>query len=548
MRSPPLSLAAAKSEVQMAALGSGLLPGLHRFFWPEGRLEADLSPWLSPFAQKVLWWTLVAFAVLDVVHPIPSLTGGWWCAFFVLWIVPWRRPVATAIPWVRIATWLSSLILFGWLIYRTQTAVHMSLRTWHVFSPMSSWNPLSFPMRATLSTLVTAAFVVAPLRRVVGERATTIVIIASLPCALMYRPIRFSYPLVWKTQTMQGGTINICDGALSLLVVAEVSCLLTRFPLNVDLIPGYRRLRIFAIGLLNGNLNAFVAVFVLYSGALAGCFLFARLWMVQYWTPHTFGTAAICSVVAPVPVLIVLLSALATWRSLARAGQRHVVIDNLATFGRLFVGTTAPLVALFGFFSLMPRAGDELSEALQILPGPDWSISPAGTPGVLRLSGIFQYGVSDALASALAHDPSIRRLELDSPGGDCGQGLALAALVEKRSLSTFVGHQCSSACTLVFVAGKERVLRAGAKLGFHRARSPVWDDALTDDDKYNSHLITYLESKGVAASFARKAFQVPNNDIWYPSVEELLAAGVINNTSQSQTIARSVSPSTSRQP
>lgn len=529
MRSPSLSLAAAKSEVQMAALGSGLLPGLHRFFWPEGRLDSDCSPWLSPFAQKVLWWMLVTFAVLDVVHPIPALTGGWWCAFFVLWIVPWRRPGATASPWLRTASWLSSLTLFGWLIYRMQTAAHMSLTTWHVFSPMSPWSALSFPMRAMLATFVTAAFVVVPLRRVVGERATTFVIVASLPCALMYLPMRFSYPPDWKAHTMQEVTINFCDGTLILLVAAEVSSLVTRFPLNVGLIPGYRRLQAFAIGLLNGKLNAFVAVFVLYCGALAGCFLVQRLWVAQYCAPHTFGIAAIWSVVAPVSVLIVLLSALATWRSLARAGRRHVVIDNLATFGRLFVSSTGALVALIGFFFWIPRAGNELSEALQILPGPVWSISPAGAPGVLRLSGKFASGVSDALASALAHDPSIRRLELDSPGGDCEQGLALAALVEKRSLSTFVGHQCSSACTLVFVAGKERLLTAGAKLGFHRARSPLWDDALTDDEKYNSLLITYFESKGIAANFSRKAFRVPNNDIWYPSVEELLAAGVINN-------------------
>jgi hypothetical protein len=185
---------------------------------------------------------------------------------------------------------------------------------------------------------------------------------------------------------------------------------------------------------------------------------------------------------------------------------------------------------------------------LQLLPGPAWSISRAGPLGVLRLSGELQYGVSDALASALAHDPSIHGLELDSPGGDCGEGLALAALVQKYSLSTFVRQKCSSACTLVFVAGHERLLTAGAMLGFHRAQSHVWDDIIDEDGRFNQQYTTFLISKGVQESFARKAYSVPYDDMWYPSVNELLAAGVINNTSQPQTIARSVNPSTSRQP
>jgi hypothetical protein len=47
-------------------------------------------------------------------------------------------------------------------------------------------------------------------------------------------------------------------------------------------------------------------------------------------------------------------------------------------------------------------------------------------------------------------------------------------------------------------------------------------------------------------SFARKVYSVRSDDMWYPSVDELLAAGVISN--KPQTIARTVSPSILRQP
>jgi hypothetical protein len=385
-------------------------------------------------------------------------------------------------------------------------------------------------MRAALATLVTAAFVVVPLRRVVGERATTFVIAASLPCALMYLPMRFSYPPVWEANTMQAGTINLCDGALILLVIAEVCSLLTRFPLNVDLMPGYQGLRILVGRLLDGRLNALVALFILYGGSLAG-FFFAGRWCgvpVQ----DTPVAEAIYYLVVLVFFLIALLSALAAWRSLERAGRRHVIFDNLATFGRLFIGISVSLVVIIGVFIVMPFAGSYFSESLLRMPGPAWSISPATSPGVLRLSGEFKDGVSDALASALAEHAGIRRLELDSPGGGTDEALSMAALVDKYSLSTFVGGQCASACTIVFVAGRERLSTASAKLGFHRARNTIWYYA-PDDDKFNGRLISYFESKGIEAGFVQKAFGVPSNDIWYPSVDELLAAGIISSAPQS---------------
>lgn len=107
------------------------------------------------------------------------------------------------------------------------------------------------------------------------------------------------------------------------------------------------------------------------------------------------------------------------------------------------------------------------------------------------------------------------------------EGFAVAKLVEKHALSTVVRRKCASACAVVFIAGRDRVLVPGAKLGFHRALSPAWDDALYTDAAYNDGAVDYLKSKGITESFARKAFSVPNSDIWYPSADELLAAGVI---------------------
>jgi hypothetical protein len=311
--------------------------------------------------------------------------------------------------------------------------------------------------------------------------------------------------------------------------MAAAASLPTRFSPSLDRFPGYRSLRILVRRLLDGRLNAFVALFILYAGSLAG-FYFAARWcgMPVQNTPAAF---AIYSLVDSVSLLIALLSALGAWRSLARAGRRHVILDNLATFGRLFIGISVSLVILVGVFSVMPLAGKYFSESMLRMPGPAWSISQAA-PGVLRLSGEFQDGVSDALASALAEHPSTHRLELDSPGGRTDEALSMAALVEKYSLSTFVKDQCASACTIVFAAGRERLSTATAKLGFHRASNTLWYNA-PDADKANVRLISYFESKGIEAGFIQKAFRVPSNDTWYPSIDELLAARVISSAPQS---------------
>jgi len=70
---------------------------------------------------------------------------------------------------------------------------------------------------------------------------------------------------------------------------------------------------------------------------------------------------------------------------------------------------------------------------------------------------------------------------------------------------------------------------AGAKLGYHRAQSHVWDEISDNDRQFNQEYTKFLISKGVQEDFARKAYSVPYDDMWYPSVNELLAAGAITS-------------------
>jgi hypothetical protein len=77
---------------------------------------------------------------------------------------------------------------------------------------------------------------------------------------------------------------------------------------------------------------------------------------------------------------------------------------------------------------------------------------------------------------ALAMRPKAKVVLLHSPGGDVDAALALAAEIRQRGLSTAIPNDfaCYSACTFLFFAGKEHVVRG--KLGVHRVSMEGLDD------------------------------------------------------------------------
>ncbi|HXR56404.1 MAG TPA: hypothetical protein VN858_06355 [Casimicrobiaceae bacterium] len=61
-------------------------------------------------------------------------------------------------------------------------------------------------------------------------------------------------------------------------------------------------------------------------------------------------------------------------------------------------------------------------------------------------------------------------LMLESPGGSVSEGIELGREVSDRGFRTVTRYECASACALIFLAGRERVLVGSrAKIGFHQA-------------------------------------------------------------------------------
>ncbi|NRP13399.1 MULTISPECIES: hypothetical protein [unclassified Aliiroseovarius] len=150
---------------------------------------------------------------------------------------------------------------------------------------------------------------------------------------------------------------------------------------------------------------------------------------------------------------------------------------------------------------------------------------------VVQLTGVIALGATRDLQHLLQTHPDVTRIELDSDGGHIFEARGIARLVLEQKLDSHVTRRCSSACTLVFVAGQRRLLAPGARLGFHgyalgeAEKLPRFDIA-AEQERDRS----FLRSRGVSETFLARIYQSGPDEIWFPSVEELEAAGVVTQS------------------
>ena len=132
--------------------------------------------------------------------------------------------------------------------------------------------------------------------------------------------------------------------------------------------------------------------------------------------------------------------------------------------------------------------------------------------GVAELRGRFDTGDEKLFAQFLAQPRAqkIRLLWLHSPGGILSSGLAIGHIVRRAGISTAVdgaAAYCDSACTLVFVAGRQRhyvnaqsVMEGQASLtglGFHGSftRGNAINPAMRSDQG-TAQMIAYYRAMG----------------------------------------------------
>ncbi|ULA63528.1 MAG: membrane protein of unknown function [Nitrospira sp.] len=144
---------------------------------------------------------------------------------------------------------------------------------------------------------------------------------------------------------------------------------------------------------------------------------------------------------------------------------------------------------------------------------------------MLHIEGGIGVGLVQTVAHHLKHTPGVEVIGLNSHGGLLAEATKVQALVEQIGLSTYVTGRCQSACIRIFLAGGQRFLHKDASLGFHRGYFPGMPEVAAHRENERSR--AYMLSQGVEVSFVDKAMGVPAYDLWIPTSDELLQAGVV---------------------
>jgi hypothetical protein len=195
----------------------------------------------------------------------------------------------------------------------------------------------------------------------------------------------------------------------------------------------------------------------------------------------------------------------------AAAGKLVITFGVLGTFGHLA--------------NIMPVLLEHAIVATRDQPGPPATLEVRPDGRSILLAGGINDGCAEHLDAALQIAPEVTTVVLFSGGGWLSEGELLANVIRKRGLNTYVEANCTSACTIVFLAGKERAAAPSAKIGFHSGRI-VGGIGIFSEEK-NDRLRAIYQNAGLPDAFVRQAINTPSEKMWYPTHEDLQSAGVL---------------------
>ncbi len=103
-------------------------------------------------------------------------------------------------------------------------------------------------------------------------------------------------------------------------------------------------------------------------------------------------------------------------------------------------------------------------------------------------------------------------------------GEELAEIVKLQQIMVVVNGECQSACTLPLVASPEPTIVPGSVVGFHRSGGI---DVAEIDVEMNRLMEESYASYGVPQSIIRKVMSTPYEEMWTPSLGELVETKII---------------------
>ena len=198
----------------------------------------------------------------------------------------------------------------------------------------------------------------------------------------------------------------------------------------------------------------------------------------------------------------------------------------------------------FAAAHLIPWASEQASIARgdERIPRLVMELLPSGRE--VELTGGLPAGCALQFVELLSNAPAVNVVHVNNGGGRVHEALEIAKVVRAREMTTYVSLHCESAATLIFLAGRERFVANGAKIGFHSGSFPGLSSG--ELSLTNSLAREAMIAAKVDAPFIRRALDTPSSEMWYPSVEEMVGAGIATNVTHgerfgiSQTVARQI--------
>ena len=464
-------------------------------------------------------------AALDTFHPATLVTGSWWLVLLLVWLMPWpARPFNRVRPFRPdgdALRQLTVLVVFAWLYYRANGAL-METATYWQFALEGKLHAMNFVAQNVLVGLATAALFARPLHRCFTRSCVAAAFLIGVPWFIL-GCTDTAFDFVRWTERPLSNALWLFEASFPPLLLMQACDLIERGRLRLTVpAPTQSRATIARLGAFFDRCPRWFASSAIQPiGMIMLLAVGARLYLDATNAYGPFASSAVASIV---PLTTLLLTAVTVHhlrtvrRTRPRLGLRQRFAEGLQT--ALVILLLIPMWTWVVFVDA-PLAEYFAKDALAAIPGPDWSVNYDAHRKTLVLAGEYQFGVATALVEALDHYPDAHTVELEGPGGLANEGLAIAHAIQNRDLVTHAIGDCESACTLAFVAGRERFLGENASLGFHAVSAPVFSIDL------NAEYDRYLAARGVDRQFIRRAAATPANDMWYPTNDELKAAGVI---------------------
>jgi hypothetical protein len=224
-------------------------------------------------------------------------------------------------------------------------------------------------------------------------------------------------------------------------------------------------------------------------------------------------------------ITLTLWQVVGIWRSADKHSRRG---------GKAFWAGLAKVMVVLG---LLRAAGDFTTQGIPLISeGAKLFVGIDNTPPhqirllrdgtELELAGGMPFGTADAVKKFLDAAPAVQVIHLNSQGGRINEAYQLYKTIKERNLSTYTSADCVSACSLAFLAGRERYLGESGRLGFHSTSIGELSGEVAKE--LNDEVRQTLQTHGVPSSFIDRALSTSPKDMWYPSKDELLEAKVID--------------------